>query len=83
MRAQYLSSDRPEIQIECRDLARKMQQPSNLDEMGLKRLVVFSECVGGWFGRSSGRNVSHESNPGMIQSMQAVSEPGRVFLVVR
>ena len=27
MRAQYLSSDRLDIQIECRDLARKMQQP--------------------------------------------------------
>ena len=33
MRAQHLSSDRPEIQVECRDLARKMQQTSNLDEM--------------------------------------------------
>ena len=33
MRAQYLSSDRPEIQVDCPDLARKMQQPSNLDEM--------------------------------------------------
>ena len=41
MRAQYLSSDRPEIQVECRDLARKLQQPSNLDEMGLKRLARF------------------------------------------
>ena len=40
MRAQYLSSDRPDIQIECRDLACKMQ-PSNLDEMGLKRLARF------------------------------------------
>ena len=39
MRAQYLSSDRPEIQVECRDLARKMQQPSNLDEMGMKKSV--------------------------------------------
>ena len=39
--AQHLSSDRHEIQIECRDLARKMQQPSNLDEMGLKRLARF------------------------------------------
>ena len=38
MRAQCLSSDRPDIQIECRDLARKMQQLSNLDEIGLKRL---------------------------------------------
>ena len=38
MRAQYL---RPEIQVECRDLARKMQQPSNLDEMGRKRLATF------------------------------------------
>ena len=36
MRAQCLSSDRPDIQIECRDLAREMQQPSNLNEMGLK-----------------------------------------------
>ena len=41
MRAQYLSSDRSDVQIECRDLARKMQQPSNLDEMGLKRLARF------------------------------------------
>ena len=41
MCAQYLSSDRPEIQCECQDLARKMQQPSNLDEMGLKRLARF------------------------------------------
>ena len=41
IRAQYLSSDRPDIQIECRDLARKMQQPSNLDETGLKRLARF------------------------------------------
>ena len=39
MRAQYLSSDRPDIQVDCGDLARKMQQPSNLDEMGLKRLA--------------------------------------------
>ena len=41
MRAQYLSTDRPEIQVQCRDLARKMQQPSDLDEMGLKRLARF------------------------------------------
>ena len=41
VRAQYLSSDRPEIQVEWWDLARKMQQPSNLDEMGLKRLARF------------------------------------------
>ena len=41
MRAQYLSSDRPETKVECRDLARKMQQPSNLDEMGLKRSARF------------------------------------------
>ena len=39
MRAQYLSSERPEIQVECRDFARKLQQPSNLDEMGSKRLA--------------------------------------------
>ena len=41
MRAHYVSSDRPDAQIECRDLARKMQQPSNLDEMGLNRLARF------------------------------------------
>ena len=41
MRAQYLSGDRPEIQVECRDFARKLQQPSNPDEMGLKRLARF------------------------------------------
>ena len=41
MRAQYLSRGRPELQVECRDLARKLQQPSNLDEMGLKRLARF------------------------------------------
>ena len=41
MRAQYLSSDRPEIQVECPDLVRKLQQPSNLDEMGLKRLARY------------------------------------------
>ena len=41
MRAQYLSSDRLEIQIGCRDLARNLQQPSNLDEMGLKRLALY------------------------------------------
>ena len=41
MRAQKLSSDRPEIKVECRDLARKLQQPSNLEEMGLKRLARF------------------------------------------
>ena len=37
----YLSCDRPEIQVECRDLARKLQQPSHLDEMGLKRLARY------------------------------------------
>ena len=37
--------DRPEIQVEFRDVARNMQQPSNLDEMGLKRLAPISECV--------------------------------------
>ena len=42
MRAQYLSSDPPEIQVECRDLARKMQHPSNLDEVGVKRFGSFS-----------------------------------------
>ena len=52
MRAQYLSSDRPDIQIECRDLARKMQQPSSLDEVGLRDRLIFSECVRGWFGCS-------------------------------
>ena len=41
MRAQYLSSDRLGMQVESRDLARKLQQPSNLDEMGLKRRARF------------------------------------------
>ena len=41
MRAQYLSSDRLEIQVNCRDLARKMQQPPNLDEVELKRLARY------------------------------------------
>ena len=41
MRAQFLSNDRPDVQIECGDLARKMHQPSNLDETGLKRLARF------------------------------------------
>ena len=41
MRAQYLSIDRPLIQVECRDLARDLQQPSHLDKMGLKRLARF------------------------------------------
>ena len=39
MRAPYLSSDRLEIQVEFRELARKKSQPSNLDEMGLKILA--------------------------------------------
>ena len=43
MRAQYLTSDRPDIQVECWDLARRMQQASNLDEMGLLRLARFLE----------------------------------------
>ena len=41
MRAQHLSSDTPQIQVECRDLARELQQPSNLDEVGLKRLARY------------------------------------------
>ena len=76
------SSDRPDLQIECRDLARKMQQPSNLDEMGLKRLARFLG-VRPRLGCSSGRSVLHESTLGVIQTMQAVSELGRMFLVVR
>ena len=77
LRAQYLSSDRPDIQMECRDLARKMQQQSNLDEMGLKRLARFLGMRPRlWFGCSSGRSVLHESNPGVIQTMQVVSELG-------
>ena len=40
MRAQCLFSDRPEIQCGG-GLARKMQQPSNLDEMGLKSWARF------------------------------------------
>ena len=34
-------SDRPEMQVECGELARKLEQPPNLDEMGLKRLARF------------------------------------------
>ena len=41
MRAQFLSNDRLDIQIECWDQARKMQQSSNLGGMGLKRLARF------------------------------------------
>ena len=39
MQAQKISSDRLEIQVNCRDLARKMQQPPSLDEVELKRLA--------------------------------------------
>ena len=77
MGAQYLHSDRLEIQVECWDLASRMQQPSNLDEMGLKRSPRFSECVRGWSGCSSPRTVLHESNPRVMQTMHAVSELGR------
>ena len=41
MRAQYFSSDRLDFQVECLDLARKTQHPSNLDEMGPLRLARF------------------------------------------
>ena len=68
MRAHYLSSDRPEIQVECRDSARKLQQQSNLDEMGLKRLArylgVRSRLVWFWW-----QNVSLVSNPGVTRIM--------------
>ena len=33
------------IQVECRDLARKKKQPSNLDEMGLKRFSAISRSA--------------------------------------
>ena len=39
LRAKYLSSDKPEMQVW--ELARKLQQPPNLDVMGLKRLARF------------------------------------------
>ena len=41
MCAQYLSNDRPETQIECCDLTSFVQQPSNLNVMGLERLALF------------------------------------------
>ena len=42
MRAQYLSSDRPEIQKSGAGIWHAtMQQPSNLDGMGLKRLARY------------------------------------------
>ena len=41
MRAQYLSVDRPEIQFKTRELAKRMKEPTNLDEMALKRLARF------------------------------------------
>ena len=41
MRAEYFSSYRPVIHVECPDLARLLQQPPNLDEMGLTRLARF------------------------------------------
>ena len=81
MRAQYLSSDRPDMKSECWDLARKMQQPSNLYEMGLKRLARFLGVRLRLVWLFKWRIVLHESNPGVIRTMQAVSEP--VFLVVR
>ena len=45
MRTQYLSHDRPGMEVEYRDLARKMQQPSNLDEMRLKKVSSFSRSA--------------------------------------
>ena len=45
MRTQYLSHDRPGMEVEYRDLARKMQQPSNLDEIGLKKVSSFSRSA--------------------------------------
>ena len=41
MRAQYLSADRPEIQFKCRELAKQIKEPTNLDEMALKRLARY------------------------------------------
>ena len=83
MRAQYLSSHRPDIQVECRDLARKMQQPSNLDEMGRKRLATFlgvrPRLI--WLVKWP-KKQSHASNHGVKQTMLAASEPGTVSLVV-
>ena len=63
IRAQYLSSDRPGKQTECRDLT--------------PDATAIEPC-------SSSKNVSHDSNPGVIQTkQQAVSELGRMFLLVR
>ena len=41
MRAQYLSADRPETQFSCRERARRMQDPTTLDETELKRIARF------------------------------------------
>ena len=87
MRAQYLSSDRLEIQVECRDLARKLQEPSNLNEIGMKRLARFlgvrPRLVSLFKWQKRGRSVAHESRFGVIQTTLVVSEPERVFLAVR
>ena len=71
-RAQKISSDRLEIQVECQDLAHLMQCRIWM-KCELPRLV----------GCPSGKSVSHAQNPGAIRTMLAVSEPGRVSLVVR
>ena len=80
MRPQYLSSDRPEIQVECRDSARKLQQPSNLDEMGLKRLARHLGVRPGlvWLFRRQKRVTRTESwcdtdHAGCIRTRKSVS----------
>jgi hypothetical protein len=43
MRVQYLTQDRPELQFQGRERARRMQEPTNLDETALKRMARFMD----------------------------------------
>jgi hypothetical protein len=43
MRTQYLTQDRPELQFQGRERARRMQEPTNLDETALKRMARFMD----------------------------------------
>ena len=77
MCAQYLSSDRTEIQVECRDLARKLQQPSNLDEIGLKSISERPRLV--WLFKWQKRVTRIESwcdtdHAGCIRNRKGVSD---------
>ena len=73
--AQYLSSNRPQIQVECRDLARWRQQSSNLDGMGLKRLGRFLGVRPRLVWLFKWQSVSHVSNPGASRTLLVASWP--------